>query len=100
MFLIDKSGSLEQWNIQFADHPNPFWRSEIPVKLPRIQKFSNEVLTNWIRGNFSNLHQFVDDIEMTAQEVLSKSDDGIPESVFQEIFKLSECEWCDEWFRL
>lgn len=100
MFLIDKNGSSEQWNIQFADRPNPVWRSEIPVKLPWIQKFSNEVLTNWIFSELPNLPQFIDDTEVAVETVLSNSDNGVPQWVFQEICTLSNCEWCDEWDRL
>lgn len=100
MFLIDKSGSVEQWNIQFADRPNPVWRSEIPVKLPWIQKFSTEVLTNWIFSELPNLPQFIDDTEVAVETVLRNSDNGVPQWVFQEICTLSNCEWCDEWARL
>ncbi|MCC5636184.1 hypothetical protein LC593_10005 [Nostoc sp. CHAB 5844] len=100
MFLIDKSGAVENWNIQFVDCPNPVWRSEIPVKLPWIQKFSSEVLTNWIFSEFPNLPQFIEDTEVAVETVLSNSENGVPQWVFQEICTLSNCEWRDEWDRL
>lgn len=91
MFLIDNSGSVEQWNIQFVDRLNPLWRSEIPVKLPRIQKFSNEVLTNQIHSDFHLLHHFPDDdaIKMAVQNILNGSEGGIPQWVFHQIQRIS-----------
>ncbi|NEP20333.1 MAG: hypothetical protein F6J97_26215 [Leptolyngbya sp. SIO4C1] len=100
MFFIDKSGSVGQWNIQFAECPNPIWRAEIPVKLPWIQKFSSDELTHWIFSELPNLPQFIDDTEVVVETVLNNSEDGVPQWVFQEICSLSNCEWCDEWARL
>lgn len=100
MFLIDKSGSVGQWNIQFAERHNPVWKAEIPVKLPWIQKFSKEVLISWIFSEFPNLPQFIDNTEMAAETVLHNSENGVPQWVFQEICALSNCEWCEEWTRL
>lgn len=100
MFLIDKSGLVGQWNIQFADRPNPVWRAEIPVKLPWIQKFSSDVLIHWIFSELPNLPQFIEDTEVIVETVLNNSDNGVPQWVFQEICALSNSEWCDEWSRL
>jgi len=100
MFLIDKSGLVGQWNIQFADRPNSFWRAEIPVKLPLIQKFSNSELNNWIFSELPSLPQFIDDTEVVIETVLNNSDGGVPQWVLEEICSLSNCEWCDEWNRL
>lgn len=101
MFMVDKSGSVDAWNMKFAEQPSSDWNSSIPVKLPIIRRFSEDVLIDWIDHEYTKLPtQLTDDMDSSIKTILEKSDDGIPEWALQEICCICECQWSEEWSKL
>ncbi|MEH2285811.1 MAG: hypothetical protein V7K90_31595 [Nostoc sp.] len=104
MFLVDYDGCVGSWNIPFVERPDPNWKPDNPVKLPEINQFSDDELTNWLEYAEDELPtKLIDQLDETVQTILKNSDNGIPEPALSEICHLSGCNWYDEeekWLRL
>ena len=104
MFLLDYEGRVTDYEISFAERINAQWTSRLPVKSPILSEFSQDDLTDWLEDEYENLPtiltQRVDD---TVQEILTNSEDGIPELVFGLICEQCGCNWYEErkkWLKL
>jgi hypothetical protein len=84
MFLVDNSGRVCQSNIVLAQQFDQPEYPRIPLHLPPVSPFPPDVLDDWISD--AMVHR---DMQMpaglTAQVLLEKSKDGIPEFVYEEI---------------
>ncbi|MCW5316730.1 hypothetical protein GTQ43_23810 [Nostoc sp. KVJ3] len=104
MFLVDYDGCVGSWNIPFVERLDLNWKPDNPVKLPEINQFSDDELTNWLEYAADELPtKLMDRIDETVQTILKNSDNGIPEPALGEICQLSGCNWYDEeekWLRL
>ncbi|WP_448267030.1 hypothetical protein [Nostoc sp. DSM 114159] len=104
MFLVDYDGCVGSWNIPFVERLDSTWKPDNPVKLPEINQFSDEELTNWLEYAADELPtKLIDQLDETVQIILKNSDNGIPEPALGEICHLSGCNWYDEeekWLRL
>ncbi|MEH1971548.1 hypothetical protein [Nostoc sp.] len=104
MFLVDYDGCVGSWNIPFVERLDPTWMPDNPVKLPEINQFSDDELTNWLEYAADELPtKLIDQLDETVQTILKNSDNGIPEPALGEICQLSGCNWYDEeekWLRL
>lgn len=104
MFLVDYDGCVGSWNIPFVERLDPTWKPDSPVKLPEINQFSDDELTNWLEYAADELPtKLIDQLDETVQTILKNSDNGIPEPALGEICHLSGCNWYDEeekWLRL
>lgn len=104
MFLVDYDGCVGSWNIPFVERLDPTWKPDNPVKLPEINQFSDDELTNWLEYSEDELPtKLIDQLDETVQTILKNSDNGIPELALGEICQLSGCNWYDEeekWLRL
>ncbi|MDY7012514.1 MAG: hypothetical protein SVX43_02740 [Cyanobacteriota bacterium] len=100
MFLVDYDGSVGNLAPLFSEKVNPN-QPAIPVRPPTISKFDEEVLADWIANEFEELpivlkHNFDD----TVREILSESEEGIPEYVLAGIFKRCGYDYYQEVERL
>lgn len=84
MFLVDNSGSVCQSNIGLAKQYEQPEYPRIPLHLPPVNPFPSDVLDNWL-----DMVTGFTDVQMptglTSQVLLEKSEDGIPEFVYEEI---------------
>ncbi|MEO0934419.1 MAG: hypothetical protein AAFY21_11895 [Cyanobacteria bacterium J06641_2] len=101
-FLVDYEGHIGTQNTLFVEKLEPNWEPRIPIKLPSIIPFGDRTLNDWIQTieiEFDTL-PLVEAIKNTedelVQEILSNSDNGIPELVMSEICHLCECNWYEE----
>ena len=103
MFLIDNISQSEKqnWNLPFAEGWESSWSCNLPVKLPILKLFSDQVLRNWINSEFIHLpDQLIEDIDQSVQIILENSEAGIPIPAVQEICNLCECDWLEEWLKI
>jgi hypothetical protein len=84
MFLVDNSGSVCQSNIVLAKQCEQPEYPRIPLHLPPVSPFPPDVLDDWI-----DMVTGFADVQMpaglTSQILLEKSEEGIPEFVYEEI---------------
>jgi hypothetical protein len=96
MFLVDRDGCVNTWNLGFADRLDLLWKPHIPIRLPMIDPLSKQVLVNWMENAIDVLPiEATRKIDYTVQIILEKSE-GIPERVFAQIFGLCGCNWEEE----
>lgn len=94
MFLVDHDGCVSTWYDRFADTVDSVWEPCTPIRLPIIDRLSDEILTGWIENAINELpHKLIQaEIDYTVNLILEKSE-GIPERVFGEIVNLCGCDW-------
>ena len=112
MFLIDHSGCVEDWNLDFAETLYPSWEPHIPVKLPKITRLSENDLQSWIENSIDELplkltnqvEEIVRDIlessegnvlESSEGNVLESRKGGLPQLALEKICNLCDCNWYD-----
>lgn len=83
LFLIDSEGRVDDWHTGWHDQLDT---PAIPVKLKKIQKFTNKDIEDWIDSEVNRLPSI-----LTTQEILAESD--IPERVLEHICTLCGYEW-------
>lgn len=94
MFLIDYSGRVDTWNIPFAEQIDPARQPDVPIKLPLITPFAEDVLIHWIKNAIDQLpSSFTIQAEQTVRILLTSSENGIPERVIEQICGLCGCNW-------
>ncbi|MBD2065998.1 XRE family transcriptional regulator [Leptolyngbya sp. FACHB-671] len=84
MFLIDNDGSVCKQNIMMAQHFDEPEYPRIPLQLPPTSSFPADVLKDWLR-DMRGIRDLQIPAELTYQRLLEKSEDGIPEFVYEEI---------------
>lgn len=94
LFVVDLKGSVEQWKIPYENNDESY----LIRKLPKIQKISCEILSNWIQNKIDILPRgLIDKIETNVKEILAhKCKDGEPMSVLEYICE----EWGHDWLEL
>ncbi len=88
MFLVDNQGSVCQWNILLTDKFNEPEYPQIPLNLPPINPFTLDVLDELI-DRVMTIPKLQISAELTCQILFEKSENGIPEYVYDEI-----CDFC------
>ncbi len=97
MFLVDYSGSVEQWKIDCVEALDSTWKPQILVKLPRLNRLSDRDLVIWMETGINDLPvKLTTQLERTVQSILKNSENGLPELALQQICSLCECNWY-EW---
>ncbi|MGL5060628.1 MAG: CHAT domain-containing protein [Microcoleus sp.] len=98
MFLIDRSGCVEEWNhVDFAETLSPTWEPHIPVKLPKITLLCEQDLTFWIENALDDLPlKLTAKVEDSVRDILENSDGGWPQAAIYRICELCDCNWY-EW---
>jgi len=84
MFLVDYSGCVCNWEVALAQQPDEPEYPRIPLHLPPAGRFPSEILGFWI-----DIAAEVLPADLTAQEILEASEDGVPQIVYQAI-----CDHC------
>ncbi len=99
MFFVDYEGCVGTRDTLFVEKVAPHWEPRIPIKLPTINPFCQQVLNQWMETlemEFDKLPlvKVISQKKEPALEILENSDNGIPELAFEEI-----CDWCDHnWY--
>lgn len=102
MFLVDYEGYMGTQNTLFVEKLEPSWEPKIPIKLPSITQFGDRTLNDWIETieiEFDRLPlvEAINNAEdELVQEILDKSDNGVPEFAMSEICHLCNCNWYEE----
>ncbi|MBD2773522.1 helix-turn-helix domain-containing protein [Iningainema tapete] len=84
MFLVDNSGSVCQSNILLAQQFNEPDYPRIPLHLPPVAPFPLDVLDDWI-DTVTAMQTVQIPAGLTSQILLEKSNNGIPQDVYEEI---------------
>ncbi|MFP4124618.1 XRE family transcriptional regulator [Coleofasciculus sp.] len=84
MFLVDNSGSICQSTIQLAQEWEQPEYPRIPLHLPPVSPFPPDILEDWL-DMVTGFRDIQIPAGLTAQLLLEKSEDGIPEFVYEEI---------------
>ncbi len=97
MFFVDYEGCVGTRDTLFVERVEPNWEPGIPIKLPTINPFCQQVLNQWIKTlklDKLPLVKVINQKKDPALEILKNSDNGVPELAFSEI-----CDWCDHnWY--
>jgi|GEM_PF-2597442 hypothetical protein len=94
MFLIDHSGCVEEWNVDFADKLDIDWEPHIPVKLPKITKLCEQDLTSWIENSLDDLPlKLSNQVEEIVRDILESSEGGLPQGALHRICELCDYDW-------
>ncbi|WP_341737619.1 CHAT domain-containing protein [Microcoleus sp. CAWBG640] len=100
MFLIDHSGCVEDWNLDFADTLYPSWEPHIPVKLPKITLLCEKDLQLWIEYSIDELPlKLTTQVEESVRDILESSEGGLPQLALYRICDLCDCNWY-EWEKI
>jgi hypothetical protein len=107
MFLVDYEGCVGNRNTLFVEQVEPNWKPKIPVKLPTIHPFCQQILGQWLETlemEFDKLPLLtvINQKKDPVQQILENSDNGIPELAFEEICDWCECNWYeakDKWLK-
>jgi len=84
MFLVDNSGSICQSTIQLAQEWEQPEYPRIPLHLPPVSPFPPDILEDWL-DMVTGFRDIQIPAGLTSQLLLEKSEDGIPEFVYEEI---------------
>lgn len=84
MFLVDNSGSVCESNILLAKQFDEPEYPRIPLHLPPVSPFPPDVLDDWI-DMVTAMESIQIPIGLTSKILFEKSENGIPEFVYEEI---------------
>lgn len=84
MFLVDNSGSVCESNILLAKQFNEPEYPRIPLHLPPVSPFPPDVLDDWI-DMVTAMESMRIPTGLTAKILLEKTENGVPEFVYEEI---------------
>ncbi|MDF5725784.1 MAG: XRE family transcriptional regulator [Rhizonema sp. PD37] len=92
MFLVDNCGSVCKSQVMLAKQFDEPEYPRIPLYLPPVSPFPTDVLKDWLRNMkvFSDFHIPAD---LTYQRLWEKSDNGIPQFVYEEICTHFDLSW-------
>ncbi|MBR8840086.1 MAG: hypothetical protein DSM106950_40360 [Stigonema ocellatum SAG 48.90 = DSM 106950] len=98
MFFVDYEGCVGNRDTLFVEQVEPNQGPKIPIKLPIINPFCQQVLRQWIETlemDFDKLPlmEVMSQMPDPVQEILDNSENGIPELAFSEICDWSGCNW-------
>lgn len=100
MFLVDYDGSVGNLDHLFAEQVQRN-KADVPVKPPSIGKFTQKNVSDWMLHEFSELpRELTHNVDDTVREILSESDQGIPEDVLRGIFDRCGYDYYEEVERL
>ena len=88
MFLVDNSGSVCESNILLAEQFDEPDYPRIPLHLPPVSLFPSDVLDDWI-DMVTAMESMQIPIGLTSKMLLEKTENGVPEFVYEEI-----CDFC------
>lgn len=92
MFLIDNKGCLAQSELCWGQEEDEPLFPSMPLNLPPTTPFAIEVLEELIE-RVATIPELSISLELTSQILFEKSDNGIPEFVYEEICTLCGQSW-------
>lgn len=95
MFLVDHGGKVHQSNINVSKTTSPLIDPRIPLCLPPVNSFPQEIIEEWITEVVMQRSDIEIEFDKLTSEILfQKSCQGIPQFVFEEIcsFFSIDCE--------
>lgn len=95
MFLVDHGGKVHQSNINVSTTTSPSPDPRIPLYLPPVNSFPQEIIEEWITEVVMQRSDIEIEFDKFTSEILfQKSCQGIPQFVFEEIcsFFSIDCE--------
>lgn len=96
MFLVDYTGAVEQWGVNFAETLE-CCQPQTPLKLPRIDRLGDRDLRSWMENSSNELPpRLISEIDSTVRDILENSDNGVPQLVLEYICSICDCNWYDE----
>ncbi|MEO0736175.1 MAG: trypsin-like peptidase domain-containing protein [Cyanobacteria bacterium J06649_12] len=96
MFLIDGRGEVHSWSKAFSKPDVVIEGSGQPILTPILEKFSAQELNDWIDHTLdigllpNSLHI---ESEIVVNRILSQSEDGLPDLVFEELCEKFLYSW-------
>jgi inactive STAND len=89
MFMIDYAGCVGGWNLEFAEQLNEQWEPCLPIRLPQVREFPQDVLSKWIDSKSDILPlDLIEHAENRVQEILDDSGGGLPLRVLEKLYRL------------
>lgn len=96
MVLVDYEGTVGSFDELFTDIIDPI-QPENPVKLPKINRFSQKEIARWLLEGYGELPvELTHKYEDTVQIILEESGQGIPEYVLKGIFERCGFDYHEE----
>jgi DNA-binding Xre family transcriptional regulator len=92
MFLVDNCGSVCQSNVRLAEQCQHSEYPRLPLRLPPASPFPLDALDEWI-DNLSISSQVQIPAGLTSQILLEKSNNGVPQYVYEEICRHCGLSW-------
>lgn len=89
MFLVDNCGSVDRSNVRLAEE---FERPEYPLRLPPARSFPPDALEEWVEMAIA-FREVQFPHGLTSQILLEKSNNGVPQYVYEEICKHCGLSW-------
>lgn len=100
LFLVDREGTVGSLDHLFCDQGD-IDKPHTPVRPPTISKFTSDCVEDWVTKQYQELpQQLTLNIEDTVQDILTESDQGIPEYVLVGIFERCGYDYYEEVRRL
>ncbi|MDJ0676824.1 MAG: hypothetical protein QNJ36_15835 [Calothrix sp. MO_167.B42] len=103
IFFLDCQGIvINKWNIGFVGNYDSSWEPSIPLGLPEIIPFDDEILRNWIDQQSDNLPENISSDKENTVKILQEKK-GIPVPTLRKICDLCGCNWFEQekkWLRL
>lgn len=98
LFLTSYTSSINAWESTITDFDDQQWSVRKPVKLPVLDRFTADILKEWVRNNRPRLPSALTIASpQLPQEIVNKSNNGIPQRAMIYICKQSECNWYDKY---
>ena len=92
-FLIDNTGEVSSWKVNFADRiEDAGWSPMIPIRLPTITHFRPDELSFWFRDSVDVVPvRHLANIDETVRMIMDRTQGGIPGYVLEQIHILCDC---------
>ena len=100
MFLIDNNGCVDTWNFDCVEQLDASWKPHVPIKPPRLNRMHRDDLMSWVRYECATLPASI--LNTQIEDILEKSEKGIPQFVLEHICELCNCDWYEKeplWIR-
>jgi hypothetical protein len=95
LLILDDSGGRKRWpEFQIAS-PDGRYFPEAPIELPELSRIPRDEVVAWIREKLPRLDVALS-AAVLADAIWPRSEDGLPESVFEEFCGLFNLEWDTE----
>jgi hypothetical protein len=102
IFFLDYRGVVIQWDVGFEENydsnwqPGSGWQPSIPLGLPDIKRFSDDLLISWIEHQIYFLPPSITNNPANVAQQIFQEKNGIPEPTLRKICALCGCNWFEQ----